>query len=182
MRKFLSMILSVALSIVLFTANVYATTPNGTPTVPLANITVYKLFYNMDYVIDTRRPGGITPEGYPIYMTSLPLEPLMQSQRFANTIVISNPAGNSICGIKCFFDANGNKSDMVNVISKFIKALDENTYNEMGAQWINQQLNEFLSSYRTIKLITAKSVNKYYKFYGETYNGVLEVNIVADWK
>ena len=182
MRKFLSVTLLIALSIVLFTANVYAIKPNGTPTVPLANISVYKLFYNMGYIIDTHRPAGITPEGYQLYATGMPLEPLIQSQRFANMVVLSNPDGNSICGIKFFFDVNGNKSDMVNVISKFIKALDENAYNEMGAQGINQQLNEFLSSYETIKRITAKSMNRYYKFYGETYDGVLEVNIVADWK
>ena len=171
--------LFMTLSLVLFTANVYAETPR----VPLANITVYQLFYNMGAAVDTRRPAAMTPDGYPIYGTGLPLKPLMQSQEFANTLVISNPKGNAIHGIKLFFNARGNKSDMVNVLSKFVKALDENIYNEMGADWVSQQLNEFLSSYiREDKLISCKSMNICYKFRGSLNNGVFTVNIEAERK
>ena len=163
MKKFFAT-LPILIVMVMLTANVHAATPTGTPNVPLANITVHQLFVNMGYPIDTRRPSGITPDGYPAYTAGLPLKPLMQSQRFASIVVLSNPAGNAVCGIKLFFDARGNKSDMVNVISKFIKALDENIYNEMGADWVNQQLNEFLSSYRTPKRISTKSMNIWYRF------------------
>lgn len=178
MKKVLSFLIA-TLSVVMLSANVYA----ATPTVPLANITVYQLLTNVGYSIDTSRPAAMTPDGCPIYGTGLPLKSLIQSNEFANTLVISDRNGSKILGIRLFFDAQGGKNNIAPVIAKFIKALDENIYNEMGADWVNEEIMNFLDSFnRKAKEISLKSMNKWYKFSGKINRGVFTVNITAEAK
>lgn len=183
MKQKILAVLIAAFTVVIFSASVYAATPK----VPLANITVYKLLTNVGYSIDTRRPAAMTPDGCPIYGTGLPLNPLIQSNEFANTLVIADRSGSKILGVKLFFNARGNKSDMVNVISKFVKALDESIYQEMGQAWVDEQLVEFLTSAKYNSqnmLIGLKKMNHWYKFSRTYANGgsVLTVNIEAQSK
>lgn len=157
----------------------------ATQNYPLANISVYKLVLNLGYVIDTSRPAGIDDEtGEPIYGTGLPYNPLMQSNRFANTLIRSSKDGSQITGIILFFKANYNTEDTTEVIAKIIKAIDSNIYQSMGETWINEQLKEFLTSSvfsSRDKLISTNSMNYHYKLSRKytNNNSVLKVMIDA---
>lgn len=157
----------------------------ATPTYPLANITVYQLFANMGYNnIDTSRPGMRTPDGYPIYGTNLPESPLAQSKEFANIIAISDKSGSKILGVKLFFNRTREVDGTVAVISKVIKALDDNIYQNMSKSWVDAQITEFLTSttFDTYdKNISLKSMDYKYSLSRKYTNGglILQVTIEA---
>lgn len=155
---------------------------------PLANITVYKLFSNLGYEIDTSRPSNVDDEtGEPIYGTGLPYKQLMQSNRFANTLIRSSKDGTKITGIILFFNRNYGADDNAAVIVKIIKAIDLNIYQSMGESWVNEQVKEFLTSSvfnSRDKLISTNSMNYHYKLSRKytNNNSVLKVMIDAERK
>ena len=176
MKKFLSISLFFVM-IFIFT-NISSA---ANPTYPLANITAYKFFKNMGYELDLRKPAAITPDGCPTYGTGLPESSLMQSSQYANTLLLTNKNGDKILGIKLFFRSNANRADVVAVLSKVTKALDENIFEKMGADWVAETLNEFIDTFNSKnKLIGLKEMNFWYKYSGNIKNGVFTVEITAE--
>ena len=166
MKKFLSIMLFFVM-IFIFT-NISSA---ATPTYPLANITVYKFFKNVGYEVDTSRPASRTPDGFPIYGTSLPSNVLIRSNQFANTLVITNKNGDKILGIRLFFRSNANRGDVIKVLLVITKALDKNIFEQMEEDWVAEKLNEFIDTFNSKnQLIGLSTMGFWYKFSGFTTN------------
>ena len=154
-----------------------------TPTYPLANITVYKLSTNlssMGYdILVSQKPSAITPDGFPMYGLNIPDSSLIQSSEFANTIMLVDKSGSQILGIQLFFNRNANVNSSAKLLSKIVKALDENNYNKMTPEWVEKQMIEFMSN--GDKSISHESMGYRYSFKKEYTNGnkITKVTIEA---
>ena len=119
----------------------------NTSTYPLANITVYRLFANLGYEIDTNPgPYSMTNDGFPIYATALPDSPLVN--RNVNTLVITDKSGSKILGIQLFLNRTGyserSQAPAIKFLLKIIKAIDENYYNKMDSKQLGYRMVELL--------------------------------------
>ena len=117
----------------------------NTSTYPLANITVYRLFANLGYEIDTNPgPYSMTNDGFPIYATALPDSPLVN--RNVNTLVITDKSGSKILGIQLFLNRTSYTGRSGELATKFllkvIKAINENDYNKLISKQIEHRIWE----------------------------------------
>ena len=131
MKKFFSVML-LAFCLQFVTNFFYESKANAvTPKIPLSNISVDKIFNNMGYNIDLNNIAAKTPDGYPIYGTSLPYKSLKQSSQYANTLILTDKNSDKILGITLFLNNSTNMFDVVEIVKIFFKAFDEKSYQEI---------------------------------------------------
>jgi len=144
-----------------------------TPKIPLSDRSINKIFNNMGYTIDLNNISAKTPDGYPIYGTSLPYKSLKQSSKYANTLILTDKNSDKILGVTLFLDNHTSMFDVVEVVKIFFKAFDEKSYQEIYKSTKKSyfEFEEFSMdkkifdsfAYGKDALITTESMNIYYK-------------------